>query len=288
MPAAPGAHATMVGGRPRADRLRRRTPARAIRRRPRGSARAGGDHAPALHAAEWRRAALRWADGAWAKGGDRPGMDDRGRRPDTASAGRRPAARWACFRSTRRPGAGSTAPSARSAGRSAARPRSCRCSATRAARRLACARAGARVAHVDASKPAVAWARRNASSSGPGRAARSAGSSTTCEPSSGASGAAAARTTASILDPPTYGHGRAPGRSTSDLPAARSTTSPRSSARAGARAAQRPHARLRRRAARRARVASTSASPGRPASSHLDRAPAATLRLGAWARARAG
>ena len=37
-----------VGGRSRADRLRRRTTSRAIRRRPRGSARAGGGHATAL------------------------------------------------------------------------------------------------------------------------------------------------------------------------------------------------------------------------------------------------
>ncbi len=82
---------------------------------------------------------------------------------------------------------------------------------------LACARAGATVAHVDASKPAVAWARRNATASGLEdrpirwlvddvrdfvRRERRRGR----------------RYDGVIADPPSYGHGSAPWKIEFDLP----------------------------------------------------------------------
>ena len=71
---------------------------------------------------------------------------------------------------------------------------------------LACARAGARVAHVDASRPAVAWARRNAELSGLAEApvrwlAEDVRSFVRRERRRGR------RYDGLVLDPPTYGHG---------------------------------------------------------------------------------
>lgn len=72
---------------------------------------------------------------------------------------------------------------------------------------LACAAAGARVAHVDASRPAVAWARRNAALSGLGDApvrwlVEDARAFAARERRRGR------RYDGLVLDPPTYGHGR--------------------------------------------------------------------------------
>ncbi len=81
---------------------------------------------------------------------------------------------------------------------------------------LACARAGARVAHVDASRPAVAWARRNAAQSGLGdRPVRwlvdDARAFVRRERRRGR------RYDGVILDPPTYGHGEGAWRIDADL-----------------------------------------------------------------------
>jgi 23S rRNA (cytosine1962-C5)-methyltransferase len=83
---------------------------------------------------------------------------------------------------------------------------------------LACARAGARVAHVDASRPAVAWARRNAELSGlADRPVRwlvdDARAFARRERRRGR------RYDGVILDPPTYGHGQGAWQIEADLPA---------------------------------------------------------------------
>lgn len=83
---------------------------------------------------------------------------------------------------------------------------------------LACARAGAQVAHVDASKPAVAWARRNAELSGladrPVRwLADDARAFVRRERRRGR------QYDGVVLDPPTYGHGIGAWQIEEDLPA---------------------------------------------------------------------
>ncbi len=82
---------------------------------------------------------------------------------------------------------------------------------------LACARAGARVAHVDASRPAVAWARRNAELSGLSGApvrwlADDARAFARRERRRGR------RYDGVVLDPPTYGHGSGAWRIEDGLP----------------------------------------------------------------------
>jgi 23S rRNA (cytosine1962-C5)-methyltransferase len=83
---------------------------------------------------------------------------------------------------------------------------------------LACARAGARVAHVDASKPATAWARRNAELSGLGDApirwlVDDARAFVRRERRRGR------HYDGLVLDPPSYGHGDGAWRLDDDLPA---------------------------------------------------------------------
>ena len=83
---------------------------------------------------------------------------------------------------------------------------------------LACASAGARVAHVDASKPAVAWARRNAELSGLGGTpvrwlVDDARAFVRRERRRGR------RYDGVVLDPPSYGHGMGAWRIDEDLPA---------------------------------------------------------------------
>ena len=83
---------------------------------------------------------------------------------------------------------------------------------------LACARAGARVAHVDASRPATAWARRNAELSGLGDApirwlVDDARAFVRRERRRGR------HYDGVVLDPPSYGHGDGAWRLDEDLPA---------------------------------------------------------------------
>ena len=83
---------------------------------------------------------------------------------------------------------------------------------------LACARAGARVAHVDASRPAVGWARRNAELSGLAEApirwlVDDARAFVRRERRRGR------RYDGVVLDPPSYGHGEGAWQIEDDLPA---------------------------------------------------------------------
>jgi 23S rRNA (cytosine1962-C5)-methyltransferase len=83
---------------------------------------------------------------------------------------------------------------------------------------LACARAGARVAHVDASRPAVAWARRNAELSGLGEApvrwlVDDVRAFVRRERRRGR------RYDGVVLDPPSYGHGNGTWQIEEHLPA---------------------------------------------------------------------
>lgn len=158
-----------------------------------------------LPADEWARPTLRWARGAWVRGA---AID-----PWTVGAGGlvmecRPAAggqlgvfgehvaTWAWLDRV-----------VRAAGTSLGRPPEVlSLFAYTGGATLACARAGARVAHVDASRPAVAWARRNAELSGLGEApirwlADDARAFARRERRRGR------RYDGVVLDPPSYGHG---------------------------------------------------------------------------------
>ncbi len=164
--------------------------------------------------------------------GRRAPSDRRGRSGppgSRSSAGRRPAARSACFRITHRPGAGSTAPSARWAPRSAGRPRSCPCSATPVER------AWPARGPVPASPTSTPRSRPSPGRAGTPRRrgwriARSAGWPTTCGRSCAASDAGAGPTTARSPTPRPTGTAGHPGRSTTTCRRS-STTSRRSSGR---------------------------------------------------------
>lgn len=169
-----------------------------------------------LSASDWRRAALRWASGRWARGG--------GHQPWTVSA--------AGLTLECRPAAGGQvgvfpehaatwpwlASASRDAGSSLARPPEVlSLFGYTAGASLACAQAGARVTHVDASRPALAWARRNAELSGlADRPIRwlpdDVRSFIRRERRRGR------RYDAVVLDPPTYGHGTGTWRIDDDLP----------------------------------------------------------------------
>lgn len=123
------------------------------------------DWLPRLPPAEWRRATLRWGKGAWV--GDAPrdpwpvrsnGMVLECRPAAGGQLGVFPehAATWAWLDRAVRA-------AAERVGRA---PEVLSLFGYTGGATLACARAGARVAHVDASRPAVAWARRNALLSG--------------------------------------------------------------------------------------------------------------------------
>jgi 23S rRNA (cytosine1962-C5)-methyltransferase len=170
----------------------------------------------ALPAAAWRRAALRWADGRWARGGDREPwtvcLADLELECRPAAGGQvgvfpEHAATWGWLDGA-----------ARSLqARLARAPEVLSLFAYTGGATLACARAGARVAHVDASRPAIAWARRNADASGlADRPIRwlvdDARAFVRRERRRG-------RTyDGVVLDPPTYGHGDGAWRFDHDLP----------------------------------------------------------------------
>lgn len=170
----------------------------------------------ALGEAEWAQPALRWARGAWVRGAAadpwpiraaglvlecRPAAGGQvGVFPEHAATWRRLDA------------------AVRSAATALGRPPEVlSLFAYTGGASLACARAGARVAHVDASRPAVAWARRNASLSGLEAApvrwlVDDARAYIRRERRRGR------RYDGIILDPPSYGHGDRAWRIEDDLP----------------------------------------------------------------------
>lgn len=168
-----------------------------------------------LPAADWRRASLRWSGTAWDRGGDHGPWPVRAGglvlecRP--ASGGQvgvfaEHAATWGWLDSTVRA----------AAARLGRPPEVLSLFAYTGGATLACARAGARVAHVDASRPAVAWARRNAELSGLGdRPVRWLVDDTRSfvrrERRRGRAYDGV------IIDPPSYGHGDKPWRIAEDL-----------------------------------------------------------------------
>ncbi len=128
------------------------------------------DWLPRLPAAEWGRAQLRWAKRGWVRG------DARDAGPPEPWPVRTGALVLEC-----RPAAGGQLgvfpeqvatwgwlgeSVARAAGALGRPPEVLSLFAYTGGASLACARAGAKVAHVDASRPAVSWARRNAELSG--------------------------------------------------------------------------------------------------------------------------
>jgi 23S rRNA (cytosine1962-C5)-methyltransferase len=169
-----------------------------------------------LPAAHWRRADLRWARGRWARGGHREpwtvhaeGMLVECRPAAGGQVGLFPehAQTWGWL-------SGAVGAAASALGRP---PEVLSLFAYTGGSTLACARAGARVVHVDASRPALAWARRNAELSGLAdrpirwlpddvrafvRRERRRGR----------------RYDGVVLDPPSYGHGTGTWRIDDDLP----------------------------------------------------------------------
>ena len=169
-----------------------------------------------LPAADWRRAALRWSGGAWARGAgktpwtiDASGLRLECRPAAGGQVGLFPdhAATWGWLDgAVRRLAASLERP-----------PELLSLFGYTGGATLLAARAGARVAHVDASKPAVAWARRNAVASRlddrPVRwLADDVRTVVRRERRRGH------RYDGVILDPPTYGHGSTPWRIEADLP----------------------------------------------------------------------
>jgi 23S rRNA (cytosine1962-C5)-methyltransferase len=167
-------------------------------------------------AADWRRAALRWTGRAWTAGGGRDPwtIEASGLRLECrpASGGQvgvfpEHAATWGWLDGV-----------VRGLGASLDRPPEIlSLFGYTGGGTLACARAGARVAHVDASRPAVAWARRNAAASGledrPVRwLADDIRSVVRRERRRGRVYDGV------IVDPPSYGHGSAPWKLETDLP----------------------------------------------------------------------
>jgi len=169
-----------------------------------------------LAPADWRRAALRWVDGRWARGADRAPWTVRVAdlelecRP--AAGGQvgvfaEHAATWGWLDGAARA----------LEARLERAPEVLSLFAYTGGATLACARAGARVAHVDASRPAIAWARANAGHSGlADRPIRwlvdDARAFVRRERRRG-------RTyDGVVLDPPTYGHGDRPWQIDEHLP----------------------------------------------------------------------
>jgi 23S rRNA (cytosine1962-C5)-methyltransferase len=120
---------------------------------------------PRLPASEWAKPDLRWKKGAWVRGAAHDpwpvsvaGLTLECRAAAGGQVGVFPehAATWSWL-------SGAVGSASEKLGRP---PEVLSLFAYTGGASLACARAGARVAHVDASKPAVAWARRNAELSG--------------------------------------------------------------------------------------------------------------------------
>ena len=155
---------------------------------------------------------------------------------------------------------------------------------------LLAARAGARVAHVDASKPAVAWARRNAEAVGAGGSARCAGSSMTSGRSSDASVAAGTATTASSSTRRRTATGPSPWKIDTDLPPLLDDLAALLGPRPGLVVLSAHTPGLRRRTPRRAvpRASRRGRRAGRAPADRAQRQRPAARRLGAVARAAEG
>ena len=188
--------------RVRAARCRRRRPPRAVRRRGSWTGRRRAPSASGATRTPGGAADLRfdrdrgWSGPAAGAGAvdDRrsPGVDH-GAPPDRRRPGR-------ALPGARRDAAVAPAPRAAATGPAA-------CSPTPGWRRSPSPRAGAAVTHVDASRPAVAWARRNAELLRPGRPAGPLDRRRRPRPSSAREARRGRRYDGLVLDPPSYGHG---------------------------------------------------------------------------------
>ena len=215
-----------------------------------------------LAPAHWAKPTLRWAKSAWVRG-RRPGpVAGRAWPASRSSAGRRRAARSASSRSTPPPGRWLDKSVRDAAVKLGRQPRVLSLFAYTGGATLACARAGAAVAHVDSSRARARLGAAERGAVGPRGGARSAGSSTTRARSSSASAAAARPTTASSSTRRSYGHGKGAWQIDEHLPALLDDIAAIVGPKPSFIAPQRPHAGLRRGAAGRARAASTSSSSG--------------------------
>jgi 23S rRNA (cytosine1962-C5)-methyltransferase len=163
------------------------------------------DDPPRLPAGDWAKPDLRWSKGAWVRGAAHDpwpvaaaGLTLECRPAAGGQVGVFPehAGTWSWL-------AAATRTAAERLGRP---PEVLSLFAYTGGATLACARAGARVAHVDASRPAIAWARRNAELSGLDSApvrwlVDDARAFVRRERRRGR------RYDGVVLDPPTYGHG---------------------------------------------------------------------------------
>ncbi len=168
-----------------------------------------------LVAAEWKRAALRWTSEGWARGATKT--------PWTVRSARlvlecRPASGGQVGVFAEHAGTWDWLQGAVAAARAELErpPEILSLFAYTGGATLACARSGARVAHVDASKPAVAWARQNAELSGlADRPVRwlvdDVRSFLRRERRRGR------RYDGVVVDPPSYGHGPVPWKIETDL-----------------------------------------------------------------------
>ncbi len=155
--------------------------------------------------AEWKRPSLQWARGAWVRGA---AADPWQVRAGDLTLECRPAAggQVGVFPEHAETWAWLDAAVRKAAGTLGRPPEVLSLFAYTGGASLACAAAGARVAHVDSSKPAVAWARHNAELSGLGEApirwlVDDARAFVKRERRRGR------RYDGIVLDPPTYGHG---------------------------------------------------------------------------------
>lgn len=172
--------------------------------------------APHRSAAEWAKPTLRWAKGAWVRGAahdpwpvDVAGLTLECRPAAGGQVGVFPehAATWAWLDKSVRAAAAKL-------GRP---PKVLSLFAYTGGSTLACARAGAAVAHVDSSRPAIGWARRNAELSGLDGApirwlADDARAFVQRERRRGQT------YDGIVLDPPSYGHGKGAWQIDDDLP----------------------------------------------------------------------
>ncbi len=172
---------------------------------------------PRLSAADWKRPSLQWARGAWVRGA---AADPWQIQAGDLTLECRPAAggQVGVFPEHAETWAWLDAAVRKAQGQLERQPEVLSLFAYTGGASLACARAGARVAHVDSSKPAVAWALRNAELSGLAEApirwlVDDVRAFVKRERRRGH------RYDGVILDPPTYGHGEGAWQIETHLPA---------------------------------------------------------------------